>query len=497
LAKDATTPTRPGRSVHAYTLEFAPPEQIKGEGTDPRSDIYSLGATLYHLATGKLPADARLREEAVLKHLMPDLLEPAHQVNPQTPIAFAAALAKAMALYPNLRFQSAQEMRQELSRIKQTIEAEFAEIERQVAEQRRLEEEALQREVEQRSRPEAAALPYAAQAEIGGKAEDPGRTRQPPPHAAVTEPAVSQTAADEKPVDQGKATQAAPTVRRKASRVALIAIAASLLVALFVYLQLNPAKPAPDKASGAGPQISASPTPNKAPSPDPTIAVDVDNGAPPPPPAASYEVLPARIVMVYVPGGSFLMGSPPGEPNIDSNELPQHQVTMPGFYLGKYEVTRAQWRYVMDISSLNLKDGNLPVTNVSWNDVKDFCNSLSQKTGVEYRLPTEAEWEYACRAGTTGAYADKIKRKQPNAFGIYDLPGNVEEWCEDNWHDGYKGAPTDGSAWVDKSNIMDFRVVRGCSSYSFITNCRFAVRGIVSADGRRDHVGFRIARSYP
>jgi formylglycine-generating enzyme required for sulfatase activity len=515
LAKDATTPTRPGHSLHAYTLEFAPPEQIKGEGTDARSDIYSLGATLYQLATGKLPPDARLREEAVVKHLMPDLLVPTHQVNPQMPIAFAAALAKAMALYPDLRFQSAQEMRRELSRIKQNVEAEFADIERQAEERRRSEAEALHREVEHRGRREESARPYAARAEAVGEEEDPGRPKQAPRREAVTEPAVGQTAADEKPVDQGRAAQAAPTVRKKAPRLALIAIAASLVIALFFYSQLNPANPAPDRASGAAPQTSATPTPDKAPSPDATIVAGAENGPPPPPPKASYEVLPARIVMVYVPGGSFLMGSPPGEPHIESNELPQHQVNVPGFYLGKYEVTRAQWRGVMGISSPNLKDGDLPVTNVDWNEVKDFCNRLSQITDAKYRLPTEAEWEYACRAGTTGVspgninamawYLDNssyvsphpVGRKRPNAFGIYDMLGNAEEWCEDSWHDGYAGAPTDGSAWVNNSSYGGSRVIRGCYYFSDITDCRPANRDDTSAGIRSDWRGFRIARSYP
>src|SRR5688572_23019309 len=127
LAKDATTPTRPGQSVRAYTLEFAPPEQIKGEKTDARSDLYSLGATLYALVTGKLPPDARIREESV-RHLMPDLLQPAHRINPEISFAFAVALAKSMALDRKKRYQSAQEMR---DAIKQAIEAEIVERERQ------------------------------------------------------------------------------------------------------------------------------------------------------------------------------------------------------------------------------------------------------------------------------------------------------------------------------------------------------------------------------
>ena len=161
LAKDATTPTSPGNSVHAYTLEFAPPEQIKGEGTDARSDIYSLGATLYNLATGKAPPDARVREEVVVRHLMPDLLPPAHRVNPQIPFAFAAALAKALALNREHRYQSAREMWEALRQIKQAVKVEVAEKGRWGAERlsreeegrKRREEDARQREIEeQRSR---------------------------------------------------------------------------------------------------------------------------------------------------------------------------------------------------------------------------------------------------------------------------------------------------------------------------------------------------------
>jgi serine/threonine protein kinase len=149
LAKDATTPTRPGYSVRAYTLEYAPPEQIKGEKTDARSDLYSLGATLYTLATGKLPPDARVREESV-RHLMPDLLQPAHRLNPQIPFAFAVALAKSMALDRKQRYQSAKDMLDALRPIKRAIEAEVAEKERQ-------EEESRQRKAGRRRQSKASA----------------------------------------------------------------------------------------------------------------------------------------------------------------------------------------------------------------------------------------------------------------------------------------------------------------------------------------------------
>jgi formylglycine-generating enzyme required for sulfatase activity len=182
-------------------------------------------------------------------------------------------------------------------------------------------------------------------------------------------------------------------------------------------------------------------------------------------------------------------------------------------------VTQAQWRAVMGGNpSLIEKGDNLPVTSVAWDEVKDFCRRLSQMTGEDYRLPTEAEWEYACRAGTTGAYADRLDdlawyernsgskphpvgRKRPNAFGINDMHGNVEEWCEDDWHSSYEGilvgferAPTDGRAWVGKTGRGDSRVIRGGHWNSLPSECRSAKRAGMSAELDIYNVGFRVAK---
>jgi formylglycine-generating enzyme required for sulfatase activity len=220
--------------------------------------------------------------------------------------------------------------------------------------------------------------------------------------------------------------------------------------------------------------------------------------------------------MVYVPSGIFQMGSPSSEANLDSYEFPrespQHPVAVPNFSMGKYEITQAQWKAVMGTDPSYFKGADLPVEHVSWNDAKEFCRKLSQMTGKQYRLPTEAEWEYACRAETTGPYAGELDamawyrenssskthpvgQKQANAFGLYDMHGNVSEWCEDVWHDRYRDRdkPNDGSAWL--SGGYRDRVLRGGSWGSDSRGCRSARRGPVAPGDRGKSTGFRVVVS--
>jgi formylglycine-generating enzyme required for sulfatase activity len=247
--------------------------------------------------------------------------------------------------------------------------------------------------------------------------------------------------------------------------------------------------------------------------------------------------------MVSIPGGKFLMGTEDEEIerlvkkfNWEGfrREKPQHEVTVQPFLMGKYPVTQAQWREIAsfpkverdlkpDPSYFKFKGDERPVEQVSWYDAVEFCQRLSKQTGKEYRLPTEAEWEYACRAGTTTlfhfgetitselanyraseTYANEPKgeyREQttpvgsfpPNAFGLYDMHGNVWEWCADNWHDNYEGAPTDGSAWTEGGD--DNRSpLRGGFWYIYPNYCRSAFRSNVI--GVRGfiliNVGFRV-----
>ena len=241
-----------------------------------------------------------------------------------------------------------------------------------------------------------------------------------------------------------------------------------------------------------------------------------------------------NLEMVSIPGDKFLMGTEDEEierlvqkfnQEWFRNEKPQHEVTVQPFFMGKYPITQAQYQQVMGDNPSHFQGDNRPVENVSWNDAKEFCQRLSKETGTEYRLPTEAEWEYACRAGTTtpfhfgetittdlanyngnyiyaneptGEYREQttpVASFPPNAFGLYDMHGNVWEWCEDDWHGNYQGAPTDGSKRVlDKRNT---KVVRGGSWISLPDVCRSAYRGNPARDHRDIALGFRVVCVVP
>ena len=233
--------------------------------------------------------------------------------------------------------------------------------------------------------------------------------------------------------------------------------------------------------------------------------------------------------MIAIPGGTFLMGSPKNEPERDDSESPQHQVTIQPFYMGKFTVTQAQWERVAVLpkinSDLNPKPSqfsgkNRPVEKVSWLDAQEFCARIDRTTGKKYRLPSEAEWEYACRAGTTTPFyfGDNISpdlvnydgnypynsgatgkyRQQttdvgtfpPNSFGLYDMHGNVWEWCEDDYQENYNNASKDGSALINRG--AEYKLLCGGSWYDSARDCRSALRFVSSRDHRSLNVGFRV-----
>ncbi len=224
--------------------------------------------------------------------------------------------------------------------------------------------------------------------------------------------------------------------------------------------------------------------------------------------------LPAPFRMLHLPGGTFRMGSPPGIDNSD-NERPDHDVTLSDFWLGELPVTQDLWQVVMGSNPANFKGSRRPVETVSWNEAQAFIQKLNRLTNKTYRLPTEAEWEYAARGGNTGAgfqYAGSDLLPQvgwyhgnsdgqtheaglllPNELGLYDMSGNVWEWCQDLWHENYEGAPEDGSAW-EKGGDRPGRVLRGGSWGSNDNNCRTANRLSIEPDDRYGNVGFRLAQ---
>jgi formylglycine-generating enzyme required for sulfatase activity len=236
--------------------------------------------------------------------------------------------------------------------------------------------------------------------------------------------------------------------------------------------------------------------------------------------------------MLVVPGGSYLMGSPPGEVERLEREGPQHTVKIAGFALGKYAVTFAEWDACIAAGGCthNPDDvgwgrGRRPVVKVSWEDARQYAEWLAKKTGLAYRLPSEAEWEYAARAGTTtpfntgncintsqanyngnydyadcGAKTWNFREKTvavgtypANAFGLHEMHGNVWQWVADCWNDSYSGAPSDGSAWL--TGDCKRRVVRGGSWDDYPTLLRSARRYWGGSGGRYAGTGFRVARA--
>ncbi|NEO97173.1 MAG: formylglycine-generating enzyme family protein [Symploca sp. SIO2E9] len=229
--------------------------------------------------------------------------------------------------------------------------------------------------------------------------------------------------------------------------------------------------------------------------------------------------------MVEIPGGSFTMGSPASEKGQRNSESPQQEVKVPTFFMGMFEVTQQQYQQVMGKNPSRFKGEKHPVERVSWNDAEEFCKKLSQKTmGRSYRLPSEAQWEYACRAGTktpfhygetltdslanyraSVTYASEPAREYrekttpvgsfpANAFGLYDMHGNVWEWCADDWHANYDGVPRDGSAWIEGNDSNSNKVLRGGSWNNDPDRCRCASRDLSTfgRDAVSYVIGFRV-----
>ncbi|PZO46406.1 MAG: hypothetical protein DCF15_20325 [Phormidesmis priestleyi] len=248
--------------------------------------------------------------------------------------------------------------------------------------------------------------------------------------------------------------------------------------------------------------------------------------------------------MMQILGGSFMMGSPEDELDNYDDEQPQHEISVATCFMGKYPVTQAQWRFVaalepveqeLEADPSHFKGDNRPVEQVNWHEAVEFCQRLSRHSQKQYQLPTEAQWEYACRAGTTtpfhfgetittdlanyqgtdnkesdwsGSYGNGPKgvyREETtavdyfdiaNAFGLCDMHGNVWEWCADHWHENYEGAPTNESAWLTEDENAN-RVIRGGSWVDSPRNCRSATRLLNRPVDRGGNIGFRVCCAAP
>lgn len=233
---------------------------------------------------------------------------------------------------------------------------------------------------------------------------------------------------------------------------------------------------------------------------------------------------PGGIELVLIPAGSFMMGSADSaEDSDEGDERPVHQVRFKySFYMSRYEVTQAQWRALMEINPSYFKGDDLPVERVKWSEAQEFIRRLNAKhDGYIYRMPSEAEWEYACRAGTEtpfsygsslssalanfdgtqpyGGAPRGLNREQttpvgsfaPNAWGLYDMHGNVFEWCEDKYHDSYDDAPADGSAWT-RGGVSNWRVLRGGSWFDGANALRSTSRERLYLDICDPFIGLRL-----
>jgi formylglycine-generating enzyme required for sulfatase activity len=229
--------------------------------------------------------------------------------------------------------------------------------------------------------------------------------------------------------------------------------------------------------------------------------------------------------MVIVSAGEFMMGSPADERDRFAKEGPQHKVSLKRFAVARFESTSEEWDACMLLSGcawpapeIGFGRGRQPVTNLNWDDARQYVAWLSRRTGKPYRLLSEAEWEYAARGGTQTAYpwGEEIGRNNavcngcgsrwdlkqtapvgsfaPNAFGLHDMLGNVYEWVEDCWHDSYAGAPADGAVWTTGGNC-DLRVLRGGSFLDAPISMRSAYRHGPPKGVRNFYIGFRVGRS--
>jgi formylglycine-generating enzyme required for sulfatase activity len=483
-------------SIYGYTPNYAPLEQIRGRGTDPRSDLYALGATLYHLITGVPPVDAATRADAFIGGEA-DPLPAANEMNPRVPRDIAALLTKSMEQHRNKRPASAAEMLRMLREAKHSTVIDLRAREER-DQPRKSEIVALEKdtwpvtEIEMRSQPdeesergtEAEVLRQEQERKASEEAEAlrqrEGREKQ-----AEAETLLLQGA----PLENSHEKRERVNEKQRRKKAFLgISIALALIGLIILAAVALSKKSLPQNQAQTGSSSSSLPTNPQAEEPE-----------------ALKELMSS---FVQIPAGEFVMGSNYRE----ADESPAHNVRIStSFEIGKYEVTQAQWETLMGSNPSAFKGANLPVEQVSWNDAQEFIKKLNARNDRHtYRLPTEAEWEYTCRAGSAGDYAGNLDsmawyvknsdhrthpvgEKHANAWGVYDMSGNVMEWVQDWYGRNYYSVPSRNDPQGPAEG--NERVFRGGSWDYQAQYCRSQYRNRYSPDFRRYLLGFRLART--
>jgi formylglycine-generating enzyme required for sulfatase activity len=466
-------------SLRGYTPIYAPLEQIQGLGTDPRSDLYALGATLYHLITGTPPVGAATRAEAFLGG-EPDPLRAANEVNPKVPREIATVLMKAMEQHRNKRPASAAEMLEILSKAKlSTVVAPQTEPSRDtvvITDQQDPWPSTLPDPRQQ----EARAVPAArAETESNSQQEETQLRKR------ETDKALRQ--------QQEQKERDLKALRKKRLLKIVIGMA---LVGLIILAVIIIAKPPAGRPVLVATEFQIKPASGSGPTGQGGEAID--------------PLTKLLNSFVQIAPGEVEMGSERGE----VDERPPHPVRISqSFEMGECEVTQAQWQAVMGNNPSVFKDcgGNCPVENVSWDDAQAFIKELNARNdGYQYRLPSEAEWEYACRAGTAGDYAGDlgkvawyeansngkthpVRTKEKNAWGLYDMHGNVLEWVQDWFSSGYyRQSPKVDPTGPAKGRKRVFR--GGCWGVP-AQQCRPTYRNQYSPTDRYNYLGLRLVRT--
>lgn len=477
-AAGVTTLTQTGMVMG--TPYYMSPEQCRGESLDARADVYSLGAILYEMLAGEPPFTAETPMGLITRHLF-------DEVPPLPKISGVNSALESVIM-------------RSLSKDREQRQRDAAEFAREL-------HEAMQ----------APAVTLPAQTIAAHEAQSVVQPEALPPTEVLDANAAQALTLDASAHAAPVPTIPAQVAPSAATIVVSILLVLSLIIGLYLWGLIGRGRRQPVESSAMSPEPI---TVNKpAISPTPTTS-DLRTGK-------------NRIGMefVLIPAGSFMMGSENGS----SDEKPVHRVTINyQFYMGKYEVTQAQWKQVMGSNPSYFNNcEQCPVEMVSWDDTQEFIRTLNKMNdGYTYRLPSEAEWEYAARAGTTGDFAgildsmawygnnsgrqyldvgeisrtdpnnydNRLKangnqthlvgQKQANGFGLYDVLGNVWEWCEDLYHYDYNGAPSDGSAWINGGG--QGRITRGGTWYATTNWCRLAARLNHTPDFRNSTVGFRV-----